>query len=163
MLTSILDQPPMIQFHIATALVAVVLAPVILLRRRGDRLHRWLGYLWIAAMGLTALSSFQVFTLRLIGPFSPIHLLSIFTLWALQRALRAARAGRIAVHRQAMSSLVIGLTVAGLFTLFPGRFMSKLLFGPAQTEGFAAALVLSLAAGGWLLWRHRRLQPGAGG
>ncbi len=37
--------PPIVWAHLVTIMVALVLTPVMLLRRRGDRLHRRLGWL----------------------------------------------------------------------------------------------------------------------
>ena len=62
--------------------------------------------------------------------FSPIHLLSLLTLWALARGILAAQQGRIADHKRAMKQLYgFALVVAGAFTFFPGRIMYLVLFG----------------------------------
>ena len=46
--------------HLLTIVVALVLTPVMLLRRRGDAAHRLLGKIWVAAMLATALLSFNI-------------------------------------------------------------------------------------------------------
>jgi len=43
--------------------------------RRRDFWHKALGYGFVVAMALTACSAAFIYSLRLIGPFSPIHLL----------------------------------------------------------------------------------------
>ena len=45
------EVPAVVWAHIATIVLAVSLTPVMLLRRRGDRLHRELGWVWVSAMG----------------------------------------------------------------------------------------------------------------
>jgi uncharacterized membrane protein len=81
-------------------------------------------------MATIAVSSFWIHDLRMIGPFSPIHLLSIFTLAVLPLAVLAARRHDVARHRRAMLGLFLGaLVVAGLFTLLPGRIMHAAVFG----------------------------------
>jgi uncharacterized membrane protein len=93
-------------------------------------LHKTAGYVWVFQMALVALSSFFIHDLRVVGLFSPIHLLSLFVLANLVRAMVAVRAGRITEHRKTMRGLTLyGLVGAGLFTLWPGRLMHQVLFG----------------------------------
>lgn len=80
-------------------------------------------------MAVTAVSSFWIHGLRVFGPFSPIHALSLFTLANLYLGIRARRHGRIAAHRGHMVGVAVGWAGAGLFTLLPGRLMSQALFG----------------------------------
>jgi len=95
---------------------------------KGTMLHRGMGYVWIIAMAAVAISGFFIHQIRMIGPFSPIHLLSIFTLYTLVVALLAARAGNIDKHRKEMRILFfLGLILAGAFTLFPGRVLHSVL------------------------------------
>lgn len=122
--------PPVIQLHTAAALLAVVLTGLILTRARGTRMHRRLGWLWVAAMAVVAASGFGILSGGLIGPFGPIHLLSAFVLVGLVLAVRAARRGDVASHRGWMLGMVWGgLVIAGGFTLLPGRIMHAVLFG----------------------------------
>ena len=121
--------PSSVWAHIATIAVALALTPVMLLRQRGDRLHRRLGYVWIAAMALTALISFDI---RLImrGGFSPIHLLSVWTLIQVPLIVWRARRHEVVRHRSAVRGMVLGaLLIAGFFTFPFGRLMGNWLFG----------------------------------
>jgi len=82
-------------------------------------------------MALVAVSSFWIHDIRMIGPFSPIHLLSIFTLAMLVVAVMHARRHRVDRHRKAMTTIFIGaLIIAGVFTFLPGRIMHAVAFGP---------------------------------
>lgn len=129
-LDPILTAAPMIQVHTAMAFLAIGLTVAILTVPRGTTLHKVLGRIWVSAMALVALSSFWIFQLRLIGPFSPIHLLSVYTLVNLFVAVRAARAGNITLHQRSMKGLVFGaLVLAGAFTLLPGRTMYQVFLG----------------------------------
>jgi len=129
-LAPLLNASLVIQAHTAMALLAVVLTLAIFSIRRGTRLHKILGRIWVTAMALVAISSFWIFELQIWGKFSPIHLLSFFTLVQLFRAVQAARAGNISLHRRTMKGLVFGaLMVAGAFTFFPGRTMYQVFLG----------------------------------
>ena len=68
--------------------------------------------------------------IRLVGPWSPIHLLSIFTPIMLVLAVWYARRHKVRGHKIAMISIFCGaLVIAGLFTFVPGRIMHTVFFG----------------------------------
>ncbi len=121
--------PTNVWVHIATIGVALVLTPVMLLRRRGDRLHRMLGYIWVAAMALTAAISFDIRQI-MGGSFSPIHALSLWTIIQVPLIVWRARQHDIVRHRSAVRGMVVGaLLIAGFFTFPFGRLMGNWLFG----------------------------------
>src|SRR3954453_5398952 len=132
-----------IQVHVGAATLAVVLSAVQFLRPRGDAPHRALGWLWAGAMGTAAGSSFFVHEIRsVIGLLSPIHLLSIYPLVALPRAVWFARQRLVRKHRRAMLRLFwLGLVVPGALTLVPGRIMNKVIF--AGSSGSSQVVVTS--------------------
>ena len=97
---------------------------------KGTMRHRVLGYAWVALMLVIAISSFWIQQIRLVGPFSPIHLLSILVLITVPLAVWHAHNHRVAKHRKVMISLyVFALIGAGVFTLLPGRIMHAVVFG----------------------------------
>jgi uncharacterized membrane protein len=133
-LTPLLTAPIVIQLHVAAAMGALILGVVQLVLPKGTSIHRATGYVWVTLMSVLALSSFWIHTIRIFGPFSPIHLLSILTLVTVPRAILAARRGDIVAHRRMMLSLfVFALIGAGAFTLLPGRLMHEVVFGSATT------------------------------
>jgi|TARA_B110000879_G_scaffold89620_1_gene123198 uncharacterized membrane protein len=120
----------MIQIHTALALAAVALTIAIFSLKKGSSYHRVMGWTWVIMMASVAISSFWINTIKLVGPFSPIHLLSIFVLWSLFTAVRAARSHRVADHKRNMQRLAFGaLLIAGAFTFLPGRLMNAVLLG----------------------------------
>ena len=124
------DQIPLpIWTHLVTIAIALGLTPVMLLRRRGDWLHRRLGWIWSAALVLTALDTFLIRTIRP-GSLSIIHLLSAFTLVQVPLLVLAARRHNVKRHRAAVKGLVTGaLLIAGCFTLLPSRLLGHWLLG----------------------------------
>lgn len=134
-LAPLLAAPLPVQIHVFAALCLIPLTlaqfslPLFRLEH-GSRLHRRLGWSWIILMALVALSSFWIREIRLIGGFSPIHLLSVVTLVSLVAAVLAARYHRVHHHRRAMTWLTYGaLMGTGVFTFLPGRLMNAVLFG----------------------------------
>lgn len=121
--------PAIVWVHIGTMVAAVGLTPVMLLRRRGDRLHRRLGWIWVSAMALTALATFGIRGLNQ-GGFSFIHILSVWTLVQVPLIVWAARTHRVARHRSAVRGMTAGaLLIAGIFTFPFDRLLGHWLFG----------------------------------
>jgi uncharacterized membrane protein len=121
--------PSVVWVHLATITAALLLTPVILWQRRGTPRHRKLGYVWVAAMALTALDSLFI---RLIGRggFSVIHILSAWTLIQVPVIVLAARRHDWKRHRSAVRGMVTGaLLIAGLFTFPFDRALGRWLFG----------------------------------
>lgn len=122
-------QPIQIQLHIAAALTALLLGTVQLIGVKGTTAHRIIGWTWVIAMAVTAVSSLFIRQINA-GGFSFIHLLSGWTIIALPMAIYAARKHRVLAHRRGMTGLFVGgLIVAGLLTFLPGRLMWTLFFG----------------------------------
>ncbi|WP_315726182.1 MULTISPECIES: DUF2306 domain-containing protein [unclassified Bradyrhizobium] len=126
----LLAAEPAVVLHAFAAMTAFALGVVQFAAPKGTVPHRTIGWIWVALMAAVAVSSFWIHTIRLVGPFSPIHLLSLYTLAMLPLAIWAAHRHRVAAHRRAMIMLFSGaLVIAGLFTLLPGRIMHRVVFG----------------------------------
>jgi uncharacterized membrane protein len=129
-LAPLLDAAPAIPLHAFAAMAAFVLGIVQLTAPKGTLPHRTLGWIWVGLMAFVAVSTFWIHQIRLWGPWSPIHLLSIFTPIMLVVAVVAARSHHVRAHKITMMSIFAGaLIIAGLFTLVPGRLMHTVLFG----------------------------------
>lgn len=132
----LLHRHPLIFFHLATAVAALGLGAAMLLRRKGTRSHRLLGWTWVVLMGSTALATVFIRDDRLPNLFgyTPIHLFTLTVAVMLPLGVWYARRGRAAGHRKTMRGLYFGACViAGLFTLLPGRFLGSLLWGTPMT------------------------------
>lgn len=139
----------LIALHAIGATFALAVGALVLLRRRkGDRAHRRVGRVWMAAMYWTAGSSFGIRALRP-GHLSWIHGLSAWTLVSLSVALWAARTHRHRLHRDFVVGSYFGLVGAGLAAMaFPVRLAPQLLVhrpllfvGVALSVSAAALLV----------------------
>jgi uncharacterized membrane protein len=126
----LLSASPAIQLHAFAAMTAFVLGLVQFAAPKGTLPHRALGGIWVAIMFVVAVSSFFIHQLRIWGQWSPIHLLSIFTLVMLPLGIWRAHRHQVQSHRWTMISIFLGaLVIAGLFTLVPGRIMHAVVFG----------------------------------
>jgi len=130
-LAPLLDAAPAIPVHAFAAITAFLLGVVQLAAPKDTLPHRTLGWIWVGLMVSVAFSSFWIHQIRLLGPWSPIHLLSIFTLVTLPLGVWMAHRHRVTDHRRIMILIFSGaLVIAGLFTLIPRRIMHTVLFSP---------------------------------
>jgi uncharacterized membrane protein len=118
--------------YLATVVPAFVLGTVMLVAPKGTPMHKRLGRVYLLLMLVTAAIALilpaQVGP-TLLGHFGPIHLLCILVGFSVPRGWLAARRGDIDTHRRTMIRLYfLGLVLAGLFTLTPGRLIHGWLF-----------------------------------
>jgi uncharacterized membrane protein len=130
-LAPLFDAAPAIPVHALAAIAAFVLGVVQLAAPKGTLPHRTIGWVWVLLMLVVAASSFWIHEIKLWGSWSPIHLLSIFTLIMVPLGVWCAHCHRVIDHRGIMIGVFSGaLVIAGLFTLLPGRIMHAVVFGP---------------------------------
>ncbi len=163
-LTPLLEAPLAVQLHVIGAIEALCLTPFVLLRRRRDRLHRWLGYAWVTNLAMAALTSFMIMELRVIGPFSPIHILSALTLIWLWQAITAIRNKNRRRHEGLLRHTAFwSVGVAGVLSFLPGRMMHDMFLADGGGVLFwvmaGVALVLWAWFGLGLGHRRRALNP----
>jgi len=129
-LAPLLEAAPAIPLHAFAAMGAFVLGLVQFAAPKGTLPHRTIGFIWVGLMLAVAGSSFWINYLRWVGPWGPIHLLSLFALVMVPLAVWKAHTHQVAAHRRIMISLFAGaLLIAGLLALLPGRLMHKVIFG----------------------------------
>ena len=121
----------LIQIHALAAIAALALGVFQFVAPKGTPRHRLTGWLWVGLMTTVVLTSAGIHEMRVWGPWSPIHLLSIFTAVMLPMGVIHARRHRVRQHRATMIGLFVGgLILAGIFTLREGRIMHDVVFGP---------------------------------
>ena len=154
--------PAIVQIHAGLAILSFALGPVALLRSRRDLIHRVTGYVWVLAMFGTAISSLFISENPMLGPFSPIHILSVITLGGLTYALRAAIRRDVISHGRAMRALYAqALIIPGMFTFLPERRMNVVFSGGQDMAVFwVAAIVGALVIAG--IWFHPTLSRAVG-
>lgn len=126
--------------HVVAALFVLAIGPFQILRRRRDRIHRTMGYLWVAAMYYVCFSSFWIVTA---GHFTWLHGLSAFTTVTVTLGLISAIRRNIPSHLGNMIGSYIGIAVAFVFAVaVPGRAIPQLLAEDPGSAVFAAGLVV---------------------
>ncbi|MGC6517375.1 MAG: DUF2306 domain-containing protein [Candidatus Puniceispirillaceae bacterium] len=126
----LLAQSQPIPLHAIAAMIAIIIGGVQLYMPKGGVYHKTFGRLWVGLMLIVSFSSFFIHEIQLWGRFSPIHLLSLWTIFSVALALYYVRIGNIKRHKQVMIALYIfALILTGFFTLLPGRVMNQVVFG----------------------------------
>ncbi|MBB5573254.1 MULTISPECIES: DUF2306 domain-containing protein [Rhizobium] len=160
-LEPLIDAPIAIQIHVVAVVPAALLGAYLLVRPKGTPRHRLLGKIWLALMVIVALSSFFIHQINMFYGFSPIHLLSVYTLLSCWGAIVNALKHNIEAHKRIVRSLYFGGVVgAGAFALLPGRIMNEVAFDGDELAPLLVAAGIGVALL-WLtskeMWRRRRL------
>ena len=129
-MSTLFAQAQPIPLHAVAAMAAIILGGVQFYMKKGGILHKLIGRTWIGLMVVVSVSSFFIHKIELWGAYSPIHLLSVWTIFSLGLAIYYVRVGNIKRHKQVMIALYgFALLLTGLFTLMPGRVMHQIVFG----------------------------------
>ena len=119
-----------IPLHAIMAMIAIILGGIQLFMKKGGVIHKLLGRIWVSLMLIVAISSIFIHEIKLWGAYSPIHLLSLWTIFSLGLGIYLVRVGNIKRHKQVMIALYFfALILTGFFTLMPGRVMHQIFFG----------------------------------
>lgn len=132
-----------IKLHAVFAIVAIILGLVVLyIMRTGTQRHKYFGRIWAMIAVFVCVSSFFINEARQFGPFSWIHALSLFTLYAVIDSVMAIRKGNVKKHMRAMKQIYLfAFVITGSFTFLPGRLMNVVFIQtPIQAIGGTESL-----------------------
>ena len=119
-----------IALHAISAMLAIILGGIQLYKKKGGTLHKFFGRAWVGLMLIVSVSSFFIHKINFWGAYSPIHLLSLWTIFTLGLAIYFVRVGNVKRHKQSMIAIYgFALILTGFFTLMPGRVMHQIVFG----------------------------------
>ena len=126
----LLSQTFPIPLHAMVAMAAIIIGGLQLSLKKGTSLHKFMGRVWIGLMLIVSFTSFFIHELNLFGKYSPIHLLSIWTIIAVVLGVYFARIGNIKRHKIFMVyTYWLALVLTGFFTFYPGRVMNLIFLG----------------------------------
>ena len=127
-MTLLFNETHPIPVHAIMAMIAIILGGIQLSMKKGGAIHKLLGRIWVGLMMFVAITSFFIHEINLWGAYSPIHLLSLWTIFILGVGVYYARVGNIKRHKQVMiATYFFALILTGFFTLMPGRIMHQIL------------------------------------
>lgn len=135
--------------HLVASCLALVAGAVVLLRRKGTRFHRRLGYAYVGSMVALNVTALMIY--RLFGGFGPFHVAALVSLATVVPAVVAARRRRpgwLARHYYWMTFSYVGLLAAGASEVAT-RLPDAPFWGAVAASSIAVILV-----GAW--WIYRR-------
>lgn len=124
------NAPQAVQIHALAALFSLVVGGIIFSLPKGSPLHRLLGWSWVTAMAVVAISSIVMIFDKSLG-LSPLHAFTVITIVSLTGGLRHIKRGDVSGHAGYMTGLYFGgLILSGIFAVaIPGRTLWRLFFG----------------------------------
>ena len=129
-MTLLFSETHPIPLHAIMAMIAIILGGIQLSMKKGGLIHKLLGRIWVGIMLIVAITSFFIHEIKLWGAYSPIHLLSLWTIFILGVGIYYVRVGNVKRHKQTMITLYFfALILTGFFTFMPGRVMHQILIG----------------------------------
>ncbi len=118
--------------HLLSVVPAFFIGSYLLLNRKGTRIHKALGKVYLILMLLTALISLLMKAEvgpRIVDHFGFIHLFSFFVLYSVPAAILAVRNQNLSAHKSHMIGVYVGgLLIAGGFAFSPGRLLHNWIF-----------------------------------
>jgi uncharacterized membrane protein len=147
--------------HLVFALCALVLGLLVVLQRKGTRIHRTIGHLYVSSMiglNVTALSIYELF-----GTFGPFHVLAVLSLATLLAGVlpvvtRRPKRGWLDLHANFMAWSYAGLVAATASELVVRVPLGSRYFALSVT---AASFAVILVAAWIIHGRKRRVIVGA--
>lgn len=119
--------------HLATVVPCFILGTLLLVIRKGTKIHRQYGRIYMILMLITA--TITLFMSAKVGPtlfghFGWIHSFSILTIYTVPTSYLAIKRGDVKKHKRGMIMLYFGaIIIAGGFTFVPGRYLYMVFFG----------------------------------
>ena len=118
--------------HLATVVPCFLIGTLLLLLKKGTKIHVRFGRIYMVLMMFTA--TVTLFMPAQVGPtvlnhFGWIHSFSFLTIYTVPTAYWAIRKGNVKAHKRKMILLYFGaIVIAGCFTFTPGRYLYELFF-----------------------------------
>lgn len=128
-----MDYDILMNAHLLTVVPCFLIGTLLLIIKKGTRVHRGFGRVYMVLMLITA--TITLFMPADVGPqflnhFGWIHSFSFLTIWTVPTAYMAIKKGNVKAHKRKMILLYFGaIIIAGGFTFVPGRYLHEVFFG----------------------------------
>lgn len=123
----------LMSLHLATVIPSFIIGTVLLIIKKGTKIHKIFGRVYMILMLITAMIT--LFMPAQVGPtlmnhFGWIHSFSFLTIYTVPTAYLAIKKGNVKSHKRKMILLYFGaIIIAGGFTFMPGRYLHSVFFG----------------------------------
>jgi len=108
--------------HFICAIGALIIGPIVLMRRKGDKTHRWLGRIWTVMMAVIVISALSMYEMNgrpnLFHFFALISLITLSSaLWAIWSYKKTRNPSHLMTHQHCMVWAYFGLFMAGFWQI----------------------------------------------
>lgn len=127
-----------ILIHSISSLIALIVGSVSLLKKKGTKIHKILGWIFVGSMFISASSSFWIYNKR----FSAIHILSVLVLFWLFKAVHAVRfkpKNWLHIHASSIGAAYIAIIIAG-----SGVLVRKILLPGNNSAGYIVSALTAM-------------------
>lgn len=124
--------------HSISSIIALILGSISLMKIKGTRFHKFIGWLFVLCMFLSAISSFGIYNKN----FSVIHILSLLVIFWLSRAIYAIRfkpKNWLHIHASSVGAAYIAILIAGV-----GVLVRKVILPGNSDAGYVASGILAI-------------------
>jgi uncharacterized membrane protein len=125
---------PKVLWHLGVALSALAGGVLMLVMRKGTRLHRYAGRAWAVLMIGAAVTGVLVDVHR----FTATHATALLVFWMVPSAVLKVRRGDIQGHRRTIAYLLLAMVIVAGLSVAPGHLLHGVFFQPASQTASAA-------------------------
>jgi len=142
--------------HAGLAVICLVLGPVIFLRRKGDKRHKFLGRIWAAMMLVLNITALMTYDLS--GRPNLFHFFALLNLTALipafvyiRKYAKSRDPNHLRNHQEFMAWAYFGLTAAGFWQMITTLMRFEMV--PLHPRYFMPLMGVLTGLAGWQLSR----------
>ena len=124
--------------HSIPSIIALILGSISLMRIKGTRFHKFIGWLFVISMLFSAISSFGIYNKN----FWVIHILSLLVVVWLSKAIYAIKfkpKNWLYIHASSVGAAYIAILIAGV-----GVLVRKIILPGNSNAGYVASGILAI-------------------
>lgn len=140
-------------FHFITAMIAMFFGTYILIKPKGTKLHKQIGYLYVAIMVLVCSTSLGVYNIT--GDFGVFHVLAIAGLLTLIIGLLPLLLKRIHKRHRMLHLWFMYYSVLGLYAAFVSELSLRIPEKPSYTVVGISTTIVFILGSVFLLWKEK--------
>jgi len=138
--------------HVLTALAAMVVGAVVLLIRKGTRMHRFYGYLYFYLMIVLNGTAFMLY--GLFGTFGPFHVAALLSLASLLLGFIPVMRRKPANGWVMQHFTFMYFSVVGLYAAFASEILTRIPKSPFFTMVIIASITVTVI--GVIIYKQMR-------
>lgn len=150
-------------FHVIAALLAIIIAPIMFFRHKGDARHKFLGRVWVVSMLTVDIGALLTYEIsgkpNLFHFFAVLNLATLIPAWLYIRRYQKTRDKKyLAQHQDFMAWTYFGLVAAGTWQIVISLARIGTITLPYKYLYNGLGLITALASVMLFLYMRKRLK-----